>query len=342
MAQNEAILQGQTRGNYELVEIVRAYTLVIGGPTYISSPIPVNNPVVAAIMRVNISLTLGTGSGAISEGELLFTKAISFRSDKNEYFLKNVPGRGLYRMNQIEFGTAGQKDNIAATTGTYTVVYILPFCDFSMKYPYDTVFDPEGRGYKSVELAITTGTVADLLSTVGTSSVTATLDLEFIQMREVIVPGGLKPRYVREIGNVAPVSLSAQLFLDLERSPDLAYTGFLLGTDNAATIGVPFSGIPANTVLTDITLETNNSYPMKSIQWTLKNYLDKFRVAEATFPVGRIYVDMLGFDRMSQDGSYQGALYSAKYGKLRFNSTVGTLSTSQLSCVYDSIRDLKP
>lgn len=345
---NAAILQGQKRGNYEVVEILRAYTLVVGGPTYISTQIPVNNPVVAAIIRVNISLTIGSGSGAISEGELLFTKALSFRSDKNEYFLKNVSGRGLYKMNQFEFGSAMQKNAIAASTGVYSVVYVIPFCDFSMKYPYDTIFDPEGRGYKSVELAVTSGGVADLLGTVGTSSVTATLDLEFVQLKEVVVPGGLKPRYAREIGNIAPVSLAAQTFLDIERSPDLSYTAFLLGTHDssvaACTIGVPFSGTPLNSILTDISLETNNSYPVKSLQWTLLNFINKLRIAEAAAPVGIVYIDMLGYGLLAQDGSYQGGLYSAKYGKLRFTSNVAAIGTTptQLSCTYDSVRDLKP
>ncbi len=342
LGQNEAILQGQKRGNYETVEILRGYALNIGGPTYITSPIPVNNPVIAAVIRINIALTVGTGTGAITEGELLFTKAISFRSDKNEFFLKNVPGRGLYRLNQLEFGTQGQKDAIAASNGTYSQLYVLPFVDFSMRHPYDTVFDPQGRGYKSVELAITVGGVADLLGTVGTSSVTATADLEFVQMRETVVPAGIKPRYVREIGNVQPANLASQLFQDLERSPDLAYTSLLVQTANSATVGVPFTGTPANTTLTDISVETNNSYPIKSILYALLNYFNNYRVANAAWPAGYVYLDLLGYGRQEQDGSYLGALYSAKYGKLRINSTVGTLSTSQLSILYDSIRDLKP
>ena len=339
--QNAAALMGQKRGGYFFQEVFRSLNLNIGGPTYFSPQIPVSNPIIAAILRVNIALTVGTGATPVTDGVNAIVKALTFRSDKNEFFLKNVPGRGLYLLNWIENQTPFPYDSIAAANGTYSALFLIPFADFNTRHPYDTIVDPQGRGYKSMELDVTLGTVADLLGTVGTASITASCDLDFIITGETVLEPGLKPRYVREIGGIAPVNLANQLYAALERSPDLAYKGILVNVSNGATIGVPFTGSNANSALTDISLVTNVTYPFKSIPYALYNYMMGGRVA-GLWPTGTVYLDVLGYTQKAQDGSYQGALYSAKYGKLEIDVTPNTLSTSQLSLVYSGLRDLKP
>lgn len=328
-------LPSKMRGVTQLVEIFRGYALANSSPTPITTQIPVDRPIVALHLRINHSLTIGTGSGAVSEGELLKTKAITFQTDRSEYIVKNVPGRALYRLNQVEFGSAGQKDAVAAATAVYSVLYCIPFVNQKpglLIRPFDTVLNP--KRYKSYTLTITEGAVSDLLGTVGTATVATTCDLYAEYLQEDL-PAEAMPIFTREIGLVQPVNPSNFTFSDLERAQDLIYTGLLIGSDNSATAGVAFSGTPANTVLSDLSVETNNDFHVRTVLADALNRKNKWLVAESAFPTGRYYIGFI------KDGSYASGLFSGELSKLRLTWTNGTLSTSQISTIYDSVRRLK-
>lgn len=326
------------RGVTQFQEIFRGISLANSAPTPITTQIPISKPIVALYLRINHTLTVGTGTGAISEGELLKTKAITFQTDRGEYPVKNVPGRALYRYNQVELGSAGQKDAIAASNGTYSVLYMIPFADMrtfnpaKMQRPFDTIFDP--TRYKSVTLTVTEGSVSDLLSSVGTSTVATTCDL-IAEYLENPLPGDAKPILVRELGLVQPANPSNQTFIDFERGADLIYTDFLIGTDNSATPGVAFSGTPNNLVVSDFSLEVNDNFHVRTVLADAINRHNKWRVAESTFPVGRYLFSMI------RDGSYASGLYSGELSKLRLTWNNDTLSTSQVSVIYDAVRKIK-
>lgn len=110
-----------SRGNTELVNVFTGKTLNNGALNSINEGFPLGEAWLRLILRLNIVLTNTTGTTPISEGELNLLKALSLKTSLGELLYNAVPGRPLYRLDELKSGQPGVKDAISATAGTFRV-----------------------------------------------------------------------------------------------------------------------------------------------------------------------------------------------------------------------------
>src|SRR3990167_7200801 len=157
------------RGYIESIGLIDTQALVVWAKKGFSDELAVGEGWYRADVRVGIVVTIGTGSGAIAEGELLFIKNVTLKTDRGEYIC-NLPGRALYKIAHVKAGSAPDKDAIAAASATYYVnlpIYFAEHERLGFPRPEDTILDT--KRHNSLTLEVQCGTVADLFTTVGTS-----------------------------------------------------------------------------------------------------------------------------------------------------------------------------
>jgi len=168
-----------------------------------------------AWLRFELDFTLGTGSGAkTDEPELSIIKSITLRSDKNEYFVNAQSGRAMYDWARRKMRRAPRRDAFAAATAKYYVQIPLLFADDDLARPEDTIIDT-GR-YESMTLQIVMGSVSDLLTTVGTSTVAFRVWLVAERTTARLIESQLPIRYISYDSSPA-IDLSAQTVVKLDR-----------------------------------------------------------------------------------------------------------------------------
>jgi len=319
------------RGNTEIVEVFRAKPVAQNSILTLSSDFPLGGGWTRLIIRLNHAVTIGTGTGAITEGELAITKSISFRTDKGERIYNNVPGRALYRLNEIKNRAPGVKSAIAAASATYTTQFELHFADPQSLRPYDTILDTSR--YRSVELAVQIGGVADFFSTVGTSSNVTTMDC-YVERVSGALPDGAKPLFFNEVSVVAPVNPANATVIDLERASNLALKRVLISTNNSATSGVPFSGTATANVVSEFSLETSEGIPFRNLPVGVINSDNRTEYGHFTVVTGQYILDLV------KDGSNRSALPTGDLSRLQVKWVNDTLSTSQVSLITEGLREL--
>jgi len=250
------------RGNAEYVNLVTGNSLTPNGKTVISDPLPVGEGWYRMHLRINEIFVVGTGTTPITEGELHFIKNILFKTDRGE-IICNLPGKALYKIGGIKAGVAAlRKDAIAAASATYSVNLPIYFADHyrSMDRPEDTILDT--KRYSSMTLEVSLGTVADLLTTVGTSSVTATADIEVIRTK------GLLPKQGQPVGVIAydfrnPVDASSLQFIFLERAQDLVLKRLYVHSCTGGTAGVPWAGVNSDAIQNVVQIKDQSGFIIK-------------------------------------------------------------------------------
>jgi len=319
------------RENTSLIEVFRGKPIAQNSILTVSSDFPLGSGWIKMILRVNHVLTNTTGTTPKSEGELSIVKGISFRTDKGERLYSNIGGRALYRYNQAKSRTAGVKDAISATAGTFRTDFELYFADPQSLRPYDTILDT--ARYRSVELAIQIGGVADFLSVVGDSANTTTVDC-YIEIVEGALPAGAKPLFFHEVSNVSPVNPASATVLDLEKASNLSLKRLFIGTHNSATAGVPFSGTPTANVVSEFSLETSAAIPFRNLPADVVNRINKLDYQLESAVTGLFILDLV------KDGSNRSALFTGELSRLQLKWVNDTLSTSQVSAFTESLRNL--
>jgi hypothetical protein len=329
------------RGYIESVNLIRNRALSIGTRSGFSDELAVGEGWYRVDVRIAIIFVVGTGTTAIAEGELQFVKNVTLRSDRGEY-IANIPGRALYKIAHTKTGAAPDKDAIAAASATYMVNLPIYFCEherLGFPRPEDTILDT--KRYSSLTLEVQLGTVADLLTTVGTSSVTAALDLDVVRTKGPLPQDAKGNDLVRPMGYTyhdvrPPVDASTLTSILLERAADLLVRRYYLFSVTGGTTGVPFSGVASNAIVDIFSIKDQSGYVYKDrifrmIQNDNKNYFS----IEA-WPVGLIVIDFV------QDRSMQSALITA--GKSLLNATWSNQGSpgagSLVSCVTEGIRRL--
>ena len=317
----------------QTVSVHQGTSLTVGGRTVLGAEFPLGNGWTKMILRFNIAVTIGTGSGAIAESELLFIGNINLKSDKNEIFA-NMPARGLYKLAAIKVGSPPAKTAMAAATATYAVDIPIYFADMLGVRPYDTIVD--SARYNRVTLEITLGTVADLFTTVGTSSVTCTLDsvIELIAGR---LPEQARPMLHVSYDTAPPVDASSRNYIDLDKSLDLVYKRLLIHSSSSGGAGKVFSGANADDVFDTLTLADNNrniiqNYKAAMLQRDNKN----------TFSLEALLAGYYVHD-FTIDGSNNSALASGPLSKLQLSwvNLAGVAANDIVTCGYEAIRRLR-
>src|SRR5581483_2841009 len=165
--------------------------LTVGGNTPFSKEFRLGHGWWTMWLHIAITVTIGTGAGVLSDGLLRAIRKIFFKTDRGE-LICNEPGRAMFYIATYRMGTKPQISTLAAASGTYDVFIPILFADEDMIRPEDTILDTSR--YKALDLEIQLGTTADLYSTPGTSSMTATLDID-VERTYGALPDKAKPAF---------------------------------------------------------------------------------------------------------------------------------------------------
>ncbi len=250
------------RGNTERVNFVRASALTVNGSQQFSDKFKMGHGWLVMWIRIQVSVTIGTGSGVISDGLLRLIKKVLLKTDRGE-LICNLPGRALFYMSAYRMGARPQITTLAAATAVYDVHLPIYFTDEDMIRPEDTILDT--ARYKSVDLEIQLGGVADLFSTVGTSSITSTCDVD-VERTYGALPPEAKPLYFVSYDSRPPQDASVNPNVEMEKSPDLSYKRLYLFTGANGSAGVPWSG------------DANDTYPQRTNIQDQDRFIEKDRI----------------------------------------------------------------
>lgn len=318
----------------EVVNVMRTTALTVNGRSVFSDVFPMGEGWYRAMLRVGIVVTIGTGTGAIAEGELLIIKNILLRTDRGET-LVNLPGRAIFKIATIKGQTVPRKDAIAAASATYFVDLPIYFIDPMMFRPEDTILDTSR--YNSISLDIQMGTVADLFTTVGTSSITLTLDFE-VERTKGILPPEAQPAMHINYEFTAPIDANSATTVELTRSPDLAYKRLYVHECSAGSSGVPFSGANADDVKNiESVRDQNNFIVQERIHEQIQNQ------NKNDYSLETVLAGITVTDFVRADGSLITALMTGDKTRLQYTWTnkAGVAANDFVTVAYEAIRTLR-
>lgn len=316
----------------EHVNVLRTSTLNVNGRTIFSNEFPLGEGWLSMNLRVGIVVTIGTGSGAIAESELLFIKNVLLKTNRGET-LCNLNGRALYKIAAVKSGALPRKDAMAAASATYYVDLPIYFADERMLVPTDTVLDTSR--YTAITLDITLGTVADLFTTVGTSSVTATLDVD-IKRYKGELPVQAKPDFHISYDTAPVVDAASATLINLPKSTDLAYKRLYIHECSSGTAGVPFSGANADDVKNLESVSDSLGFIFKQRVHEMIQNANKTDYGLESVLAGITVIDFVA------DGSINTALTTSR-PKLDFewSNKAGVASGDLVSIAFEGVRTLK-
>jgi hypothetical protein len=287
-------------------------------------------------LRFKIALTVGTGTGAIAEGELAIIKSITLRSSNNDYLLNGIHGRPLYDLGRYQSERAPRKDAIAAATASYYVYIPVYFADPRLFRPEDTMVDT-GR-YESMTLDVTMGGVADLLTTVGTSSVILTLTAQVERTLGRLLEHQLPSRLL-SIVQTAPIDLSTTGVLRVPRADQVRIKRMLIYAGGVGVANTAFSGTPSDAIVSSVELYDGVGYPLKRQDFQILAERVAIDNALETRPVGRALVDWMQRD---ENGSLWSSFDTTNLAALDLNMTIlaGAPATPIISVALETVRPL--
>lgn len=279
-------------------------------------------------LRLNVTFTNSSGTGAIADGATNFLKNLNLYDSAGNYRFKNMPGRALAMRANVLDSTPITQSTVTTTGATVSTILPLHFSNPMNIVPDDTVFNT--YGLQSVSLQLQLGTIADLLGTVGDGAITAvTMDC-YAEQAYGIWPSPTKA--IQEVSMLAPALLASVTELNFERSNSLYLSRLFFDTRNSATAAQGFSGTAANTILSDISLESDKEIYLNKLVYPVGNAKV---TADYNLPSA---ITGLAVHDFIRGGSLTEMLWTGDKSMLRAYWTNGTLSNSQLSVVQEGIR----
>lgn len=318
----------------EMINVINGSALNIGGrTTFGQREFPLGEGWYKMKLRFNLVVVIGTGTTPITEGELIFLKNILLKTDRGE-ILCNLPGRALYKINNHKTGQVSRKDAIAAASGTYRVDLAIYFCDYNLVRPEDTILDTSR--YNAIQLDVQVGTIADLFTTVGTATVTATLDCE-IERSKGILPDNAMPIFHVSYDQSQPVDANTLTYIDIERSTDLALKRVYVHASSGSSAGVTWGGQNADDVQN---LESIRDQSGFIVQERIHEMIQNCNKEES--PLDNVQAGVTVFDFV-RDGSIHSSLHTGSKSKLQYvwTNKAGVAANDIVSVAYEGIRTLK-
>jgi hypothetical protein len=321
-------------GKLEPFEVFRSQALTANAPTQFNSQFPLGKPWHSLDLYFTCAVVQGASpaTGAFNENFLRLIKNISLWTPKNEYIFQNVPGRLAHVITQEAFGKGAPiLEAVPATTGTYRCLIRIPLWNPMVFKPSDFILDT--LGYSNMNLSIQVGSQSDLFGTVNDTTVSTTVTAVLNQEPVPLVyqqPRGEEAAKLKAMMAKYYLSYFVAGFgdptavgqIDLPRAADIAYYGlYFFHGEPTVSAAQPFSGITDNigNRYTDFTLQTDVSYPLKSIRADyLRDVWQSQRQAfDAQFqPNSYFKVDF------PADGQKQACLYSGDKSLLRLTWTL--------------------
>jgi hypothetical protein len=291
---------------------------------------------------INIAVTIGTGAGPVTEGELLFIKNVLLRTDRGE-ILCNLPGRAIWKIAALKNGSLPYKDAIAAATATYRVHLPIYFCDpeggpFQMLRPEDTILDTSR--YNSISMSVTLGALSDLFTAPGTASAVCTLDLE-VERSFGKLPGTKPGEGGKPVGHInydfrPPVDASVTQAIDIERSADMSLKRIYTHAGTSGTGGIPWSGANGDAVIGTVNVKDQSRFIEKDRLWRQIQNQNKLDSQLETSLAGVIVFNFVS------DKSIASAMATADKSTLQETWVNGTApANSIVTLTQEAIRTLK-
>jgi len=317
----------------ENISISQGETLNVSGTTTLGRHFPLAQGWHKLMIAFNVAVTIGTGTGAIADGLQRLVKRVLLRTDRGE-IICNACGRFLAIVENAKTGTTPYNDTLAAASATYTQYLTIFFSDPRLLRPVDTILDT--ARYNNLSLEITLGTVADLFTSVGTSSIAVTTDIVVNRTREVLPPEA-RPLFYVSYENAQPTP-AANAFIDIDRAPDLAIKRLYIAATTDGTAGEQWSGTFVNTIQNRCSVKDSSSY---YIQDRLDEGVRADNKTHYAFETIKTGIQIHSF---TSDDSVNSALYTGDKSKLQYvwdNQALGGLTTPQVCLSWEGVRGLK-
>ncbi len=320
------------RGNIDRTNMVLGQPLTVGASTPFSKEFRLGRGWWKMWIHVAVVVTIGTGTTPLSDGLLRLIKKIFFKTDRGE-LICNEPGRAMYYIATYRMGTRPQMTTLAAANGTYDVYIPLLFADDDMRRPEDTILNT--ARYQSLDFELQLGTVADLFGTVGTSSYTATIDLD-VEQTYGALPDDAGPLYFVSYDHRPPQDASVNPNIELEKSEDLSIKRGYLFTGDTSTAGVPWSGNANDTYPTRTNIQDQERFIEKDRRHGVVQGQNKLDALLETQMAGVEVFDFV------MDRSTFSALYTGDKSSLQLQLTqTGAAANSGMTFTHEGIRTLK-
>jgi hypothetical protein len=327
-------MPAKTRRDLEIISHLRTVPLNLGAPTKFGQDFPLGEGWYRLMLRFNIVLTVGTGTTPITEGELLILKLVDLRTSAGE-ILCSLPGRALWKIAAVRGGTLPRKDAIAAATATYSVSIPLYFADDRMKRPEDTILDT--RRYSGIQGTITYGTVADLLGTPGTATITANFDIEIERTKGRLPQKALPIFHAAYLSPGNSQDASVQTYVDLDRSPDLAFKRLYAAAATGSAAGLLFAGQNSDAVQNLERIVDQSGDIMRDRVHEMIQNMNKDDYALESVLTGFTVFDFV------RDGSINSALYPGDRSRLQYkwDNKAGVAAGYVVSTAVEAVRGLR-
>jgi hypothetical protein len=333
----------KSRGERIRKKILDLFPLTTGGVTTISDQFAVarGSGWVRLACRLTANLVHGTGTTPITTGLQDVIKAINFRTSNNEQILQTINGRELLEMNLIHYKCIPFQDTLAAVTGAYTFEFMIDFWDPWLQRPDDLLLDT--ALYNSLTMDVQVGTIADLLTTPGTDTVTFTLDCtaEVVRGRLPFDPAhkiDATPKNFTQLIVYPAIAQNAGNQIQIERSEDFWVRRiYVYTTTNAAGASlVPFSGVAADSVIQDLTIDTDKELLWNKERWEVTRNANQQNYNLATTRTGLNVIDFCG------GGSIKESLWTADFSRVNIIWTPKSAQTGgQIQVLVEGSRKLK-
>jgi hypothetical protein len=250
--------------------------------------------------------------------------------------ISGVAGKPLYDLGRYQSERAPRKDAIAAATASYDVYIPVYFADPRLFRPEDTMIDT-GR-YESMTLDVTMGGVADLLTTVGTSSIILTLTAQVERTVGRLLEHQLPSRLL-SIVQAAPIDLSTTGVLRVPRADQTRIKRLLIYAGAVGVANTAFSGTPSDAIIDTVELYDGIGYPMKKQNFLIMAERNAIDNKLETKPTGRGMIDFMVRD---ENGSLWASFDTSKLPALDLNMTIlaGAPATPTVSVALETVKPL--
>lgn len=319
----------------EKLHIFKAKTVTPGSPLTVDTNFPFGGLIRRLDLHLHLTLTQTTASTAVADALQGFIRNLVFRAG-NSHFVKNCSGRALWYYAQLMSGTSLGITTWATTTATtYSLHLPIMFADDRMDWPNDTAIDARRHADTGFVFEMTPRTLdTTMLGTVGDATISVTADLTAdIEMGQLAPVGSIgMPKGYRQYTQPAPIDPSSVTYFELEKNEKMFYRRAYIQASNSATAGAPFSGTPANTTLTSLSLVSNVRTHIDRVLEQNLRFENKLEYGLETALTGRYLLDfMKGKSNMEAISADPKVL-----SMLQLQVETNTLSTSQVSALFDT------
>ncbi len=305
------------------------------GINEISKQFPIGGMVERIRLVFKHTVVIGTGAGAKTLGGYGIVKSVNFKTDRGEVVYDQVPALGIYPLMYRNDRVDPAHDAIAAASAVYVNVVDVIFGFSWLSRPEDLYLNTKNR-YKSLELVINMGTVADLFTAPGTAIVASTVDIIMLYNRASSFYANQRqldlslPHKIPYVKHMPVVDPSAVAYWDLESAPDFRIMEFYLSKGSTATAGVPYANTPDDGI-GEITFKDDDH------TWLDQATLGNFRQLRKKL----LGADLIGLyiHPFAPNGSYKEAYKTANRSLLQLQMSTITGAVPQADVLLVGYRD---